>query len=255
MQNMVTRRAMVIGLGTAALLHPDASGAASQRRVPFGFRPAAPLVEVGADSRVSGLEYEIIAAAMRVPGHEIISYFGPNARLVQALYRAAVDAIAPAVSLEGTQFTLSEPYLVYHNVAITLADRQLSIASMADLAGLRVNAFQRARKALGALFANAVSSFAAYHEEGHQDRQALPLVHDRTDVIIGDRRILLHHLRMAMAAMGVWKEWKVHPLFTPTPRSAAFREASIAADFNAGLAAIRADGTYQALMDQYSTPD
>lgn len=255
MKPTTTRRSLLIGLGTAAVFPVSRSKAASGRRILFGFRPATPLVDIAADGRISGLEYEIITAAMQVPGHAVIPYFGPNARLVQALYRAAVDAIAPAIALEGTQFTLSEPYLIYENIAVTLSRRDLRIGSVADLTGLRVSAFQRARVALGLAFDQAIGAAASYREEAHQHRQALALLRDRADVIIGDRRVLVHHLRTANAESGEWQDWQVHPLFSPVHRSAAFREPTIAVGFNAGLAAIRANGTYQAIMDQYAIPD
>ncbi|WP_119677810.1 substrate-binding periplasmic protein [Indioceanicola profundi] len=253
------RRTFLTGLGAAAAAGlqglPPARGMVSGRRIPFGFRPADPLLMVGQDGKLSGLEYEIIVAAMAVPGHQVLPYLGPNARLTQALFRAAVDAIAPAVALGNTQFTLSDSYLTYSNVAISLARRGLSINSPADLAGYRISAFQRARQALGPDFAKAVVESDDYREEGQQHRQALALLHGRADVIVGDRRILLHYARLSMLEAGIWEEMAVHPIFPISEYAAAFREAAIAADFNRGLAAIRADGTYGSILERYATPD
>lgn len=256
MSDFLRRRTFLTGLGAAAagLACPLAAGATSGRRIPFGFRPADPLLMVGKDGRLSGLEFEIIVGAMTVAGHQVVPYLGPNARLTQALFRAAVDAIAPAVALAGTQFTLSDPYLAYSNVAISLARKGLVIDTPADLMGHRISAFQRARQALGPEFAKIAAAGDGYREEGQQHRQALALIHGRADVIVGDQRILLHYAHLSMKEAGRWQELKVHPLFPPNEYSAAFRDSSVAADFNRGLATIRADGTYQAIMDRYAMP-
>lgn len=192
---------------------------------------------------------------MQRAGHEIIPYFGPNARLAQALYRAAVDAIAPAIQLKGTEFVLSEPYLTYDNVAMALAYSGHRPRGPADLAGLRVMAFQRARHALGAEFAAVIPAMREYHEAGQQQHQAIALLNDRVDVVIGERRVLLHHLQAAMQMTGHWRDTIVRPVLPTQPCAAAFREAAMASGFNDGLRQMQVDGTYKAILDRYPIPD
>lgn len=229
---------------------PSPPAGTAQRALLFGFRPVDPLVMVGEDGRVTGLEAEIILAALG-DTYAVTPYLGPNSRLNQALFRAAVDGMAPAIGLERTQFALTQSYLTYRNVVMTLPGSGLRLESMADLAGHPMLAFQRARQALGPDFAAVAAASPGYREEGQQHRQIRALLHGRVPIIIGDRRILYHHLRKVREEEGHDHSVVEHDLFPPIHYSAAFRDPGAAADFDRGLSAMKADGRYAALLNRY----
>lgn len=216
--------------------------------VRFGLREAAPMVEMQPDGQLSGLEYEIIQAVMQAAGMELLPYLGSNARLAVAADGKAVEAFAPVVGQPPDGITLTDSYLTYQNVAMSLRERRIKLERMADLGRYRVLAFQRATQTLGPEFAAAVAGCPFYREEPKQALQAAGLLYERYDVLIADARILRHHLGPTPVTE--------HRLFAPSPYSAGFRDPAQAARFNEGLRRIKADGTYAAILARYpALPD
>jgi polar amino acid transport system substrate-binding protein len=217
--------------------------AASAEPVRFGLREAAPMVESQPDGRLSGLEYEIIQAAMQAAGMEVRPYLGSNTRLAVAADGKAVEAFAPVVGPPPEGITLTDSYLTYQNVAMSLTERRIKLERVEDLHRYRVLAFQRATQTLGPEFAAAVAGCPFYREEPKQALQAAGLLYERYDVLIADARILRHHL----GPTPVTEHW----LFQPNPYSAGFRDPAQAARFNEGLRRIRENGTYAAILARY----
>ncbi|SNR96370.1 MULTISPECIES: ABC transporter substrate-binding protein [unclassified Azospirillum] len=216
--------------------------------VRFGLREAAPMVLLQPDGRLAGLEYEIIQAVMQAAGMELVPYLGSNARLAVAADGKAVEAFAPVVGQPPQGVTLTDSYLTYQNVAMSLRERRIKLERMADLGRYRVLAFQRATQTLGPEFAAAVAGCPFYREEPKQALQAAGLLYERYDVLIADARILRHHLGPTPVTE--------HRLFAPSPYSAGFRDPAQAARFNEGLRRIKADGTYAAILARYpALPD
>lgn len=246
------RKYILLPLLLLALL-PFTSSARAER-VRFGLREAAPLVNRTSDGQLSGYEYEILAAILKATGMELDPYLGSNARLALAAGQGAVDGFAPVVGTPPTGLTLTDSYITYRNVAITLVSRNITLEKPADLRGLRVLAFQRATKVLGPDFSSAVAEAADYREEPVQSLQAKGLLYGRYDVLVGDARVLRHHISEVLAAGGT----PMHPLpivehelFAPNHYCAGFRDPTLALRFNEGLRQIKADGTYDAIMHRY----
>lgn len=234
------------------LLPPVPSDAADKVR--FGLREAAPLVETGPDGQLRGLEYELLAAIMNAAGMTMEPYVGSNARLTLAAGEGAVDGFAPVVGAAPDGLVLTDSYITYHNVALTLAARDVALMVPADLAGLRVLAFQRATRVLGPDFTAAIAMAADYREEPVQALQAKGLLYGRYDVLIGESRVLLHHVARVLAESGDQKQTLPvveHRLFAPNHYCAGFRDPALAARFNDGLRRVREDGTYQAIVNRY----
>nr|WP_275668531.1 ABC transporter substrate-binding protein [Oleisolibacter albus] len=226
------------------MLRPAASHAASTVRV--GFRPVAPLVEESGGG-VTGLEVDIITTALAHGGFQVQPYLGPHARLAAAVERGDIDGLAPLVgSIPGVLPT--EPYLRYRNVALSLAARGLTIRTPADLRGLRVIVFQRAEQALGADIIATIRDTPGYREEAKQDQMLFALLSGRCDVVIGDRRILQHQIERARAQVHSREPVVEHDLFPVRDYPAGFRTPALVDAFNAGLAAMRADGRYDTLL-------
>ncbi|HYE00933.1 MAG TPA: transporter substrate-binding domain-containing protein [Alphaproteobacteria bacterium] len=224
---------------------------AAAEEIPFGLRRVAPYVYDLPDGRPAGLEYDILAAALAVRGHTMRPLYYPFGRLGRSFVAGQVEAAAPISPSFDVGGHLSEPYLTYHNVAVSLASRGLRIDSVADLARLRVVAFQNASVVLGPDFAKAVAAAPGYEERADQLIQVRLLYAGRVDVIVGERAILAALAASPELIADGRQPVSLHAIFPPTPYRAVFREARLRDDFDAGLKAIRADGTYDALVARH----
>lgn len=221
--------------------------------VRFGLREAAPMVETAANGTLRGLEYELLTAIFDAAGMKLEPYIGSNARLMLAAGQGAVQGFAPVVGDPPHGLHLTDSYITYHNVAITLSARNLVLETPADLSQWRVLAFQRASKVLGPDFAAAVAQARDYREEPVQALQAKGLLYGRYDVLVGESRVLRHHIAQALAGASGDAPLPVveHRLFAPNYYCAGFRDPVLVARFNEGLRRVRADGSYQIILGRY----
>ncbi len=218
----------------------------------LGLRDAPPYVMQDAAGEFSGLEYEIIVAALAAKGHTVRVEIFPLARLIESVKSGTIQAGAPLLPSHNTGRFLSDVYIVYNNIALGLKSRNYKIAKISDLKGLGVVAFQRATIVLGPEFESAMAGNLNYGEESNQALQIKMLLARRVDFAIGDARILRYFL--SDPATGVDSSILLSEfwIFPPTNYRVAFVSQNHRNDFNAGLAAIRSNGTYSKLMARYS---
>ncbi|MBP7095866.1 MAG: transporter substrate-binding domain-containing protein [Spirochaetia bacterium] len=234
-----------------ALLIAACAVSAWADEIVFGFRPVPPYVMIDAAGKFSGLEYEIIVAALAVKGHTVKPQQMPLARLVATFNEGGIKGAAPVLATTATTGTLSVSYITYNNVAMGLKAAGLKIEKIADLKGLGIVAFQTATKALGPDFAAAVEGNPKYVEEAAQITQIRMLVGKRVDVVIGESRILNYYLKAPETGVDSGTPVVEFRIFNPTNYSVAFANPKHAEDFNAGLAEIKKNGTYDAIMKKY----
>lgn len=247
---MKIRKILLLAGTVMAMVLP----ARAQEVLKIGLRPVPPYVMTTADGRYFGLEYDLIAEALRRSDIQFEVRLYPLSRLIYAYDGVQeVDAAAPVTSRFNVGGRLSGAYIRYQNVAISLAAQPLALTRVQDLAGLRVMAFQNSRQVLGPEYAAAVAQ-GQFTEQANQELQMVNLLSGRTDVIIGDRRIfqyLYGTLNRGGAPYGaVIRE---HVLFPPTDYSVAFRSAAQAEKFDAALAEMRKDGTEKQIFQRYDT--
>ncbi len=175
----------------------------------------------------------------------------PLARLLQSFKEGHVQAAAPIQETTNSGGFLSESYIHYQNIALTLESANLRITSVADLCGLSIAAFQTARLVLGPEFAAIASRCKAYTEHPVQNIQIRLLFTGRVQVIVGDRRILYHLIRNEAGPIDTGEAVREWQIFDPTLYSVAFRSERLRDDFNYGLAEIRRNGTYRVILDRY----
>lgn len=199
-----------------------------------------------------GLEYDLVAAALRSVGYEIEAYYAPMERLHLMLRRGDIDCIATTNEQSGVAAYYSVPYIHYHNVAVALASRQYSIASIADLGRYSVSAFQRARFLLGPEFQRMAEANPNYREEAQQITRNRLLFSGRIDVVIADFRILRYFNLEVMDQVDVSQPLRQYPILAPTPYQLGFRFQLQRDRFNKGLAAIRRSGEYQTIERRYA---
>lgn len=211
-----------------------------------------PYVMVDDKGRYSGMEYEIVSAALEAKGHRLRPTLYPLARLVETLKSREIQGAAPILASHRTGAFLSMPYIAYDNVALVLASSGLDLASIGDLRGHSVMAFQTARSVLGPAFAAATEGNPLYLEEARQVVQVKALFAGRTEIVIGDERILRWYIRDPATGVDRNRAVKEFRLFPPTRYSAAFLDPRLARDFDEGLGIIMRNGVYDRIMARYA---
>lgn len=199
-----------------------------------------------------GLEYDLVAAALRSVGYQLEAYYAPMERLHLMLRRGDIDCIATTNEQSGVAAYYSTPYIHYHNAAVALASREYPIATIADLGRYSVSAFQRARFLLGSEFQRMAEANPNYREEAQQITRNRLLYSGRIDVVVGDLRILKYFNREVKDQVDVSQPLTYYPILPPTPYQLGFRFQLQRDLFNKGLAAIRRSGEYLAVEQRYS---
>jgi polar amino acid transport system substrate-binding protein len=207
-----------------------------------------------------GFEVDIVRAAFQEQGFQVRFLYQPLLRSKISFEQGTVDGVMTVKDHypEVRNAFVSDEYITYHNVAISLSSRGLVIASVADLAGKPVDAFQQARLGLGPDFRAMADGNPQYHEMANQRHQIAKLFAGRTDIIILDQRIFKYCLNTLtrssdrfIRSLPVSDPVTVHNLFEPSHYRMAFRTKEMRDAFNAGLATIRADGRYDRIIATY----
>lgn len=199
-----------------------------------------------------GLEFEIIAAAVRAAGFRLDARYAPMERLHHALRRGELDGIATTSSRSGVEAHYSAPYIYYRNVAAALSSRGYRIHSIAELGRYSISSFQRARYLLGAEFQAMAESNPRYREEAQQINRNRLLYSGRVEVVVGDVRILRYFNREVADQVDTRQPLTLYQLFPATGYSVGFRRSAQRDRFDQGLAAIRASGEYEEIERRYA---
>ncbi|MFZ8170433.1 substrate-binding periplasmic protein [Alteromonas macleodii] len=198
----------------------------------------------------TGFEVDLVRAILAEMGYGLSPIYVPFGRTARLLKDDSVDiglTLNPAHTVD--QSILSEPYIIYQNVVVTRADRELTIDSIDDLKGKSVIAFQTAQSILGEDFGRTLASQTTYIEMARQDRQVDMLMRGSVDVAILDRNIF-NYFKSANSAYAE-DATVFHELFPISPYSAAIPDPALRAKFNATLRLFIEDGRYQLLLDEY----
>ena len=206
----------------------------------------------------SGLELEILQEALRVKGHTISIEYLPLARTFLEFEQGEVDCIMNVQQGALSIGFYSDVAITFQNVAISLAKQHLSIQQISDLLEKDVVAFQKASTLLDAEFGRLMEGNAQYREVADQIVQLVLLFKERTDVIVMDLNIFNYFRKQAQTLQRLTdaelnEPVTVHQIFPPTAYRFAFRTERQRDDFNAGLAAIQANGVYAQLFKKYES--
>ncbi|WP_243543989.1 substrate-binding periplasmic protein [Pseudodesulfovibrio tunisiensis] len=211
----------------------------------------------------SGMEVEILRAAGEAGAHcRIRIVYLPKKRLALAFEHGQVDALAVNAEYDVTRETgrtsfASDITLVYHNYAITLADHDIRLSSLADLGLFRVVGFQNATQYLGPKYATVVALNKHYREVEDQARQVRLLYLGRADVAVADKNIFLYWRDVLQDSpesrdIDFSHGLAFHDIFSPAPRTCVFAQPECRDAFNRGLDIIRANGEYDRILKTYS---
>lgn len=235
----------------AACVFSICLGNAHSDEISLALRIVPPYVMQDSSGAVTGIEYEIIRNALSAQGHSVKVAIYPLSRVIASVTAGTVMAGAPVQSGHNTGRYLSDVYIRYDNIALSLSYRNLGLKSVPELSNYRVVAFQRATTVLGVEFASVMRECDAYTELPDQTTQIRMLFLGRADVAIGDSRIfrtIIHNPETGVDASVQLDEFR---LFPETEYRVGFVSAYYRDEFNKGLAKIRANGAYDSIMEKY----
>ncbi|GGY02398.1 substrate-binding periplasmic protein [Paludibacterium paludis] len=200
----------------------------------------------------SGLELEIVRAALKEEGLALKPSFYPQKRLPVLLGSSQVDGVALMTAALAPHAALSEVYVTYEDYAITLARRGITLHSISDMKPYTVAGFPLASHYFGAEYLALASNNPNYSEPSNQMDQNRLLYREAVDVVIADKRIF-HYYDRQLIRQKLEKPADVtlHPLFDQVSYRIAFRDKALRDRFNRGLAAIAKKGIYRTISQRY----
>lgn len=160
----------------------------------------------------------------------------------------AVMTMSPKVFRDKSQ--LSDIYITYQNVAISLKEKQLNILTINDLANYSVASFQQADKILGPAFENAVNLSPIFLQVADQKRQPNLLLKGRVDVVVMDKNIFNYFARK-LKIESLSSHFNYHNVFAKSHYRMAFKDKSLIALFNRAFLDYSSSKSYQRLLKQY----
>lgn len=245
--------ALCLALLLAAGLVPAAGAQADATSLTIGFRTTAPFVIRAADGTLSGLEYDLVMLAATTAGLKPRATVAPFGRLPEDFRRGSLAAFTPANPAMNLPGCISDTVLAYRNMAFSLRNRNLTIASPADLGAFDVTAFQNAGLLLGPGVAALAANAERYREVANQMLQVRALFSGRTDVVLAERRIFRYLMRSPDAGVETAQPLAEHDIFPPTLYGVAFQRQDDCISFNRGLATIRRSGVYDEVLRRWDS--
>lgn len=199
----------------------------------------------------SGLQLDIIKYAFACKNNRVSFNNIPLGRNITRLKVSQADGmITLPVDFEYPGIYVSNAYITYRNVAVSLADNHFDIDSFDDLAMMSVAAFQNAKKFLPQEYARAAEQAIEYREIADQSQQITMLFERSIEVIILDINILKYFLSKHKLAL-FDKEIVIHPLFEPQPYAIGFKSEQLKNTFEQGVDCIKTNGQYSEVFNTY----
>ena len=198
----------------------------------------------------TGVELELMRAVLGDMGHEILPIYVPFGRTVRLIEQGFADiGLTVNEKHDIDKSILSDPYIIYQNVAVTLAESMFTINNINDLQDKSVVAFQTASSVLGENFHQLMAGRSRYIEMPEQERQVSMLLLGSVDAVIMDRNIFTF-IKAGMPKPHR-RDTVIHELFPVSLYSAAIPNAALRSEFNETLANFIEDGRYDTLLKKY----
>ena len=232
-------------LGLLGCCAMNALAAPTERRmVVVGVHESFPWSYSTPGNVILGLERDIIAAAFEVQNIDVQFQAMSYSRLLTEFQAKRLDFASPvAIDVPGAFFT--DKFLPFHDVAVTLKSRGITIERVSDLSNKSVIAYQEATKVLGAEYSAAVAA-SRYTEMANRGEQIRQLFDHRADVVVGESRVS-HCLAEALYGRD---QITRHAVFPQVSYGGATWDKKLLEQFQAGLKAIKQSGQYQKILNR-----
>lgn len=208
----------------------------------------------------SGFEIDIVREIFALEDVVVRFVYQPLQRTKASFKNGTVDGVMTikANYPEIQNSFLSEEYISYHNIAITLQSRNLNITTTSDLKEKKVDAFKQAKIALGEEFELMAENNPEYHEMSNQKDQIAKLFAGHNDVIVLDNRIYSYHYEKHEESPDSPLNFTSHEdpvtfhnLFEPSRYRLAFKTEKMRDVFNRGLNKLQESGRYVQIIESY----
>jgi polar amino acid transport system substrate-binding protein len=200
----------------------------------------------------SGFELDLIRQIVKKMGKStqfIYTQYGHSSKMLEVKEVDAVMTTNKSVFADMTK--LSDEYITYQNVAISLKKNNLIINSNEDLANYTIASFQKADKVLGQSFASAVDKSPLYMKIADQSQQPMLLLKNRVEVLIMDINIFMYFTRQ-LGVNDTNTLFTYHAIFPKTNYRIAFKNKDNVKVFNEALAQFKQTDEYLQLKQNYN---
>lgn len=201
----------------------------------------------------SGLDIDITRAVFTHLGYKLKVNFYPLSRAMRELQLKHIDLMTPSFADVPEGILVSDPHIEYWPSVIS-RKKISKINQLADIGQYRIATFQGAIGYFGDEFAKATRQSLGYIEHHDMSKLVSLLLQDKTDIVVLDYWIF-HYYLSQMQLKDMVQEFVFHPLIPRVPAVVAFHDEMLRDQFNLGLAAIKADGTYAEIVSKYQRPD
>jgi len=199
----------------------------------------------------TGFEIELIRNVLANMGESaefVYTSFGHTPKMLAV---NQIDAVMTTNSIMFKDLTkLSDTYIIYENIAISLKEKKLTIESIQDLANYSIASFQQAEKILGADFEHAVTQSPFFLQIADQKRQPILLLKERVDVVVMDRNIFNYIVRK-LKIKDLESKFTFHHIFPKSNYKMAFKNTLDTALFNQVFLEYSNSEDYKALLEKY----
>ena len=198
-----------------------------------------------------GLQLDIIRSALEMSDHDTHFIHMPAGRSITGFYSTNADGVITLLpDYDHPALNMSKPYITYQNVVVSLSENKFNIETIKDLSDKSIIAFQNARKFLGDEFVDMVSYSIDYREIHDQKQQIEMLFLRRVQAIIIDINIFKYFIKHQSKNFSI-KPVSFHYIFNERRYSAGFKSKEIRDKFDQNIQIMRANGSYQLIVDNY----
>ena len=245
-----TTMLMLLGMIFAPLSHgAEITVAFAGERPPYFFR------QNGQDV---GIEIDLIRLIMSNAGHTVKILNIPKIRLLKSVKENEADGAATVQENNDEKLFFTDRYLDFQNIVISKSKLDIKLKTMSELKHYNFIIWQDGWRNLGLEFeaeyrpdANGIFP-KNYHQAFSQLSQNKMFWADRVQLIIIDKTIFEHSKTLLSKEFDTSAPLTYHDLIkTKTSYSVVFNQASLRDQFNEGLKKIRANGSYQKIIDSY----
>jgi ABC-type amino acid transport substrate-binding protein len=209
------------------------------------------------DKGHSGIEIDIMRAALDYSGHTFQTRQHSYRQLADAVTEKGVDAAATVLKKDdGTYY--SDNYVKFENFAFTRKSAGIKIDRIADLKDKSIVAWENAYEDLGLEFQKLFSPTVKqpyrtkYREITDQAQQVEMFWKNEAEVIVIDKSILRWVTKKLAGQVDTSEELVRHDIFAKeTQFRISFKNERIRDDFNRGLTHLRQQGVYRKIYDKY----
>ena len=200
----------------------------------------------------SGFELDLIRNILKIMGKStkfVYTQFGHSSKMLEVKEVSAVMTTNERVFSD--QSKLTDEYITYQNIAISLKKNNLTINTIEDLEHHTIASFQKADKVLGQAFSDAVKACPLYLKIADQSQQPMLLLKNRVEVLIMDKNIFKYFTR-ELNIKNKDSLFTFHQIFPKTHYKIAFKNKKYVQAFNEIFSQYKQTGEYLLLRKRYN---